>query len=59
GWLIRSFSVLCILVGFFTLLLIILHRRNQHVTPRLILIQREGDLYMDTSGRYYRITPVE
>ena len=42
-----------------TLLLIILHRRNQHVTPRLILIQREGDLYMDTSGRYYRITPIE
>ena len=59
GWLIRSFSVLCILVGFFTLLLIILHRRNQHVAPRLILTQGENDLYMDTSGRYYRVTPVE
>lgn len=59
GWLVRTSSVLCILVGFFTLLLVILHRRNKSLTPQLILTQSEDGLFMDASGRYYRVTPVE
>lgn len=59
GWLLRTISVMTILVGFFTLLLVILHRRNQQVTPRLILTESSDGLYMDASGRYYRVTPVE
>jgi hypothetical protein len=59
GWLIRTFSVLCILVGFFTLLLVILHRRTKSLTQRLILTQSADGLFMDASGRYYQVTPVE
>ncbi len=59
SWLLRTISVMAILVGFFTLLLVILHRRTQQVTPRLILTESSDGLYMDASGRYYRVTPVE
>ncbi len=59
GWLVRSISVMTILVGFFTLLLVILHRRNQGLAGRLVLRQSTDGLYVDNSGRYYKVTPVE
>lgn len=58
-WLIRSISVMTILVGFFTLLLVILHRRNQGLAGRLVLRQSADGRYVDSSGRYYSVTPVE
>ena len=58
-WLIRSISVMTVLVGFFTLLLVILHRRNQGLAGRLVLRQSADGLYIDGSGRYYTVTPVE
>ncbi len=58
-WLVRTLSVLIILLGFFTLLLVILHRRNQGLTQRLVLHKSPDGLFRDNSGRYYRVTPVE
>lgn len=58
-WLIRCISIMTILVGFFTLLLVILHRRNQGLAGRLVLQQSADGLYVDSSGRYYTVTPVE
>ena len=58
-WLVRTLSVLIILLGFFTLLLVILHRRNRGLTQRLVLHQSPDGLFRDSSGRYYRVTPVE
>ena len=58
-WLVRTLSVLIILLGFFTLLLVILHRRNQGLSQRLVLYKSEDGTFRDATGRYYQVTPVE
>ncbi len=58
-WLVRTLSVLIILLGFFTLLLVILHRRNQGLSQRLVLYKSEDARFRDATGRYYQVTPVE
>lgn len=58
-WLVRTLSVLTILLGFFTLLLVILHRRNQGLSQRLVLYKSEDGTFRDATGRYYQVTPVE
>ena len=58
-WLVRTLSLLIILLGFFTLLLVILHRRNQGLSQRLVLYKSEDGTFRDATGRNYQVTPVE
>ena len=55
GWLIRTFSVLCILVGFFTLLLVILQRKLKAPEIRLVLKRCADGRYVDAAGLHYQV----
>lgn len=58
--LIRSFSVLAILTGFCTLMLVLLHRRHLPLTPRLVLQPLPDGLYRDVrEGRLYKVSPAD
>ncbi len=55
--LLRGIAVISILVGFFSLVLVILHRRQQPGRQRLALTATdEADIYQDGNGQYYRVT---
>lgn len=57
--LIRSFSVLIILTGFCTLLLVFLQQRHSDRPQRLVLEPLPDGLFQDVrSGDYYRVTPL-
>ena len=55
--LLRGIAIVSILVGFFSLVLVILHRRQQPGRQRLWLTATEAhDVYQDGNGKYYRVT---
>lgn len=55
SWMIRTASVLTILVGFFTLLLVILQRKLKAPEIRLVLKRCADGRYVDAAGLHYQV----